>query len=440
MAARRAAERSQAEGELMAGMSRALLAAETDLVKLLRIIASRVASMVGDACIIRLVSEDGHALVPVAVDHADPDAAPELAGVVAGSAPSAGVSAQEALLASGTERLFTDTDEDSHAADPGWAPYLQRFGANGLLIAPLRARGETLGELVVTRPGSDRPYDDDDRRLLEDVAARAALAIANARLFVRAQLAESELREANEELERRVAARTADLERSNAELERFAAVASHDLRAPLRTIRSFVQLLEEDAADCLSEDAEQYMRFIVDSAGSMDDLVGGLLSWARIGRKGEEEPEDLDLDELLQGVLRGLDESIGATGATIERDGLGSVHGCPVRLRQLFQNLIENALRYRSPDRAPLVRIEGHVDDARLRVAVIDNGMGIDAKHHARIFRMFKQLQGRKAPAGLGLGLSLCEKIAALHGSHIKVESELGKGATFIFSLPLAVS
>ncbi len=436
--AKRVADRALAQGELLASMSRAMLAAETDLGELLRTIVTRVADMVGDACIIRLVSEDGHALVPVAVDHADPEATPELAEVVAGLRPGASTRSRgAALLSAGTEELDLDSEGQTHAADPGWAPYLERFGPGGLLIAPLRARGETLGELVVTRADPERPYDDDDRNLLEDVASRAALAIANARLFVRAQDAEADLREANEELEHRVEARTADLARSNAELERFAAVASHDLRAPLRTIRSFVRLLEDEVDESLNDDARQYMRFIVDSAGNLDDLVGGLLSWASIGRKGEEEAEYLELDRLVEGVMRDLDAGIRQAEATIEVGALGRIWGRPVRLRQLVQNLVQNALRYRSQQRAPVIRIEAHEAKGRLLVSVIDNGIGIDAKHHARIFRMFKRLQGHGADGGLGLGLSLCEKIAAMHGSQLSVHSALDEGATFGFSLPL---
>lgn len=440
-AAQQVLARANAHGQLLSDLSQALLAAETDLVELLRTIAARVSALVGGGCVIRLVAEDGQVLVPVALDHTDPEAVPGLAEVVADL--SGGESAsdpQEALLRAGTQRLFTRTGDMDRpqGGGGGWAPYLKRFGSDALLIAPLRARGETLGELVVTRTDGSRPYDEDDRRLLEDVATRAALAIANARLFVRAQLAEAELREANEALELRVAQRTAQLARSNAELERFATAASHDLRAPLRTIGSFVALLQEELGEDLSDDARQYLAFIVDSASGLDGLVGGLLSWSRIGLKGDEPHEDVDLDGVLGAVLRDLNESIVDTSATVERARLGHVFGGRQRLRQLLQNLIENALRYRSPDRAPWVRIDAVQEGDRLRVYVRDNGVGIDPRHHARIFRMFKRLRVAGADAeGLGLGLTLCDKIVGMHGGRIAVESTAGAGATFHFTLPL---
>lgn len=438
-AARQAAARAAAQSDLLSDLSRALLAAEIDLAELLKIIAARVAELTGGGCVIRLVTDDGQALVPVAIDHADPDAVPALAEVVV--EPRGGTQqGEEAVLLEGNARLFTATGdmERPQGGGLGWAPYLERFGNDALLIAPLRARGETLGELVVTRSGDTRPFDDDDRRMLEDVASRAALAIANARLFVRAQLAETELRHANEALERRVAERTAQLARSNAELERFATAASHDLRAPLRTIRSFMALLREELGEDLSPDGRQYMTFIVDSAAGLDDLVGGLLSWARIGLKGDEEPQDVDLDEVLGAVLRDLGESISAAGASVEAAPLGHVFGRRRRLRQLLQNLIENALRYRSPDRAPTVQVEGQVEGQRLRVYVRDNGVGIDAKHHDRIFRMFKRLRGSNGEStGLGLGLTVCDKIVGMHGDRIAVQSAPDAGATFHFTLPL---
>ena len=436
-AARQVAARAAAQSELLSDLSQALLAAEIDLPDLLRIIAARVARLTGGGCVIRLVADDGQALVPVAIDHTDPEAVPALAEVVVDPSRSAS-EPEDTVLREGNAFTRTDDMEWPQGGGVGWAPYLERFGSDALLIAPLRARGETLGELVVTRADGGRPFDDDDRRMLEDVASRAALAIANARLFVRAQRARNELHEANEALERRVAERTAQLARSNAELERFATAASHDLRAPLRTIRSFVGLLQEELGDDLSADGRQYLKFIVDSAGGLDDLVGGLLSWARIGLKGDEAPEDVDLDEILEAVVGDLGASIAATGASIETAPLGHVFGRRRRLRQLLQNLIENALRYRSPDRTPQVRVDGAVEDGRLRVQVRDNGVGIDPRHHDRIFRMFKRLRGAGEDAGgLGLGLTLCDKIVGMHGGRITVDSAAGKGATFAFTLPL---
>lgn len=428
---------AMARGELLSEVSRALAAAETDLPTLLQTIAQRVAEIVGDACAIRLLSEDGASLVPVAFEQIDESAPSPLSEIVAG--------AREILAspASGHDDSPTQNRMEEESAyielgpDEGWGPFLAQYGPQSLLVAPLRARGETLGELVVARTEGDFPYDEGDRGLLEDLASRAALAIANGRLFVQLKRTEADLIAANEDLERRVAERTAELARSNRDLEQFAYVASHDLRTPLRTIHSFVQLLEMELGEQLNEETRQYMRYVVEGVADMDALVQGLLSYSRIGRRDVEAPVAVDADAMFDTVHRSLGAAITASAAVVERGELGTIWARPGRMKQVMQNLLENALQYAAPDRPARVRVTARTEGSGRVLSVADNGIGVPPEQRERVFQMFKRLHARgKFGGGTGLGLAVCRKIVALHDGRIWLEDNAPHGTVVQVFLP----
>lgn len=241
------------------------------------------------------------------------------------------------------------------------------------------------------------------------------------------------------EAERRLAKQAEDLARSNADLERFAYVASHDLQEPLRMISSFVQLLSRRYAGKLDDKADEYIRYAVDGAARMQAMIQGILEISRIGRRGRAFA-DLALDGALQQALDGIHTQIAETGAVIERAALPLVHGDEVQIGQLLQNLVSNGLKFCRAD-APRIAISAReLGDGMVEVAVADNGIGIAPEHHARVFEMLSRLHTREEYAGTGMGLAIAQKIVERHGGRIWVESELGQGATFRFTLPRAAA
>jgi PAS domain S-box-containing protein len=226
-----------------------------------------------------------------------------------------------------------------------------------------------------------------------------------------------------------------ELARSNADLEQFAYVSSHDLQEPLRMIASYLQLLQRRYQGKLDEKADKYIYFAVDGASRMQNLINDLLEFSRVTTKARElEPTDCEL--ILNQVLSDLEVSIKENEVTVSYDPLPEVMADSTQLAQVFQNLISNAIKFRSKD-APEINISAEKDGDRWLFSVRDNGIGIDPKYSERIFEVFKRLHKREEYAGTGIGLSICKKIIERHGGNIWVESELGKGSTFYFTLPV---
>lgn len=257
--------------------------------------------------------------------------------------------------------------------------------------------------------------------------------------------AEIDLRMANEELEERVGARTRELERSlvelarsNRDLEQFAYIASHDLQAPLRNVRQGLELLEEHLDDIVGErfddEARELQSLVVDAISRMESLISGLLSYSRLQRTSSADAE-VDLKVIAEEVIEDLGVDIDAAGATVTVDGdLPVVVGDRVQLFQLIQNLVQNAIKYRSGGSAPNVRIAAVESDGEQLVAVIDDGVGIDPALHDRIFELFRR--GHANYPGVGMGLAICQRIVERHGGRIWVDSAPGEGAVFTFSIP----
>ena len=241
-----------------------------------------------------------------------------------------------------------------------------------------------------------------------------------------------DLRDARRELERRVAERTAELQDRNRELEQFAYIASHDLQEPLRTVSGYLQLIEQRYGDALDADAHDFIRFAVDGAARMQELIEALLSYSRVTSR-EAVIRPVALDAVIDDVLRGLDRAVHEAAATIVRSALPTVHGDRVQLGQLFQNLIGNALKFRG-DAPAHVTIAAHRDADHHVITVSDRGIGFDGRHAERIFAVFRRLQ-RKYP-GTGIGLAICKKIVTRHGGTIRAWSSPGQGASFQLCLP----
>jgi PAS domain S-box-containing protein len=237
--------------------------------------------------------------------------------------------------------------------------------------------------------------------------------------------------------QRRIERANEALRRSNAELEQFAYVASHDLQEPLRTITSFSQLLTSKYSGQLDSRAETYVRLINEGTGRMAQLLQDLLAFARV-TSGAETLVPVDTGAVLNVVLQDLHAQIERTGAQVEVGSLPAVLGDTSQLRQVFQNLIGNALKFSAPDRCPVIGVSAVRQGALIRFAVSDNGIGIAPEFFERIFTIFQRLHGREQYEGNGIGLSITRKIAQRHGGEVWLESTPGEGTTFFLTLPAA--
>jgi PAS domain S-box-containing protein len=226
-----------------------------------------------------------------------------------------------------------------------------------------------------------------------------------------------------------------ELGRSNRELEEFLYVGSHDLQEPLRMVVSYAQLLSKRYKGNLDSDADEYIAFAVDGAVRMQRLIQDLLAYSRVVTRGQD-MVDTSSDHALEQALERLRGVTEDSGALVTYDSLPAVLADETQLIQLFQNIIGNAIKYRD-QRVPHIHISSAECGAnRWTFSVKDNGIGIESEHFERIFRMFQRLHKRDEFDGNGVGLAICKKIVERHGGHISVESQLGQGSTFSFSLP----
>ncbi len=262
--------------------------------------------------------------------------------------------------------------------------------------------------------------------------------------------AESGTRRLNAELEERIQDRTfaleqanrklstanAELSSMNEDLRQFAYAAAHDLQEPLRMLSIYSQLLQRNYQGRMDLRADEHLATIVDSAKRMGLLLTDLLNYSSLIREEPVQvPPCVESKEVLDRVLSNLAREIELSRASITIEALPCVYATDVHVLQIFQNLISNAIKYRSADRPPQIGISATVRGAFCRFAVRDNGIGIDPIYHKQIFGVFKRLHGREVP-GTGIGLAICQKIVERYGSRIWVESAAGQGTTFYFELP----
>ena len=225
-----------------------------------------------------------------------------------------------------------------------------------------------------------------------------------------------------------------DLTRSNDELRQFAFVASHDLQEPLRSITSFCNLLKEEYHGRFDELADSYIERIINGAKRMKALVTDLLAYSRVSRDEQAAFQAVDLGEVVRDALANLQSAVSEADADIVFEELPAVVGDRVQLVQLLQNLIGNAIVYRSEQR-PRIRIDALRDGEVWKFSVRDNGIGIAPEHHLQIFEIFKRLHGRDQYPGTGIGLAVCKKIVQRHGGQITVDSQIGAGSVFQFTI-----
>ncbi len=294
--------------------------------------------------------------------------------------------------------------------------YPNLLGFPSIVLAPLIYRRQLFGVLNA-RSSRLNAYTEEDAEILSRVASQITPAIANSLLYadiVRTQ---------------------DDLARSNSDLEQFAYAASHDLQEPLRTITSYLGLVKDRYAGDLDHTAQEFVEYAVDGADRLRALINDLLEYSRVNVQ-ERPLESVNCNNAINTALRSLNQAIERNRAVIECSPLPTVIGDESQLYRLFQNLLSNALKFRSSE-APVIRVWAELKSDEWIFAVQDNGIGIAPEYRDKVFGMFSRLHSRSQYEGTGVGLALCSKIAQRHGGRIWVESDVGKGATFRFNIPV---
>lgn len=445
---------AQLHATILARTSKSL-SSSLDYKKTFQKVATILVPEFADWCSIETLNENG-TLDLVAIHHRDPkkvswahklraEYPPDL------SAPT-GV---PNVLRTGKSELYPHITNDileATVTDPEQLATIRKVGMHSVLIAPLKICGKAVGAITLIYAEQDKQFGKDDLGLIEEICNRASIAISNANLYKTAkdELAqrkklERQLRVANEKLESRVRERTeqleitnSNLERSNSELQNFAYVASHDLQEPLRKIQAFGNLLVDEYGTELKDGAE-YLERMRKAASRMSVLIEDLLEFSRVTTQARPFIA-VDLNDVVQEVLEDLETRIKETDGSIVVDKLPIVTADPLQMRQLFQNLIGNALKFHKENEHPIVHISSltNAKSARLdmhQLQVTDNGIGFDEKYLDRIFSVFQRLHTRDAFSGTGIGLAVCKKIVERHGGSITAKSKEGKGSTFIMTL-----
>ncbi|WP_434384807.1 ATP-binding protein [Melittangium boletus] len=413
-AAQRQVARLRARGEV----DRLLAEAGLDLPTVLEVIVHRVSEAVGDGCVLQLVNGEAGVLEPVLLHHPDPEARALLAGTVHARRQRLGEGLHGGVALRGEPVRLPDMDAERARALgtlPEYLPYLERYGAQSLVVVPLVARRRVFGSLGVVRDvaGGHGPHDEDEVRLLGGVAERAALAIADARTHA---VAIEGMRQRDD----------------------FLSVAGHELEAPLSALRLQVQLLARMAREVtLPRDLAQRVARAERSSERLGSLVNALLDAGRItsGRLRLER-EEVDLAALARDTVERMAEAFGRGGCEVRLAADAETTGRwdRARLEQVLGHLLSNAARH-GRGRPVEVRVEPAARE-RVRLVVKDQGQGIAPGDRPRLFERFGRAGPEPRSQGLGLGLWISREIVDAHGGAIHVQSAPGEGATFTVELP----
>jgi signal transduction histidine kinase len=296
-------------------------------------------------------------------------------------------------------------------------------GVERSMAVPMIAGGELIG--AITFGGPRAPFSSEQVSVAREVATQLAIAVNQARLYGRLQ------RQADE-LEQRVRERTAELEAANKELESFSYSVSHDLRAPLRAVDGFARMLEEDHAAQLDHEGRRRVAVIRDNSRHMGQLIDDLLAFSRLGRQALR-PADVDMAALAREVIAELGAH---ENAVVRVEPVPAARGDRALLKQVWANLLSNALKYSSKREAPEVEVSGASEGGQLVYRVRDNGAGFDMRYVDKLFGVFQRLHRSDEFPGTGVGLAIVQRVVARHGGRVWAEGEVGVGARFFFSLP----
>jgi PAS domain S-box-containing protein len=424
-AARAEAEEARQRFAFLAEAS-AMLAASLDYETTLSSVARLSVPHIADWCTVDIIVEDG-SIQLLAIAHVDPEKGlwarelrrqypPDLAGP-------AGL---PHVLRAGEPAMYSYVTDEMLQAGARSAEHLAIMRAVGfasVMIVPLTMRSRTLGAITFVSAESGRHYGQADLDLAQNLARPAALAIDNARLYRQVQ-------RLNESLERRAEG----LEAANKELEAFAYSVSHDLRSPLRAIDGFSRILVEEFSDQLEEEAQHYLGLVRENAQQMGQLIDDLLALSRLGRqplaKQPVEPRAL-VDRVLTGLA---DERAGRDVEIVVRD-LPPCQGDAALLKQVYVNLLANALKFTRRCEHAHIEIGSLEKDGQTVYYVQDNGVGFDMQYADKLFGVFQRLHRAEDYEGTGAGLAIVQRIIHRHGGRLWVEARPDEGATFYFTL-----
>jgi signal transduction histidine kinase len=324
-----------------------------------------------------------------------------------------------------------------HRDHPGFVQETHRRGGNAVVTGYAWTRGYAnfpgFDWLVLFRLARDQVYAPIDRLIwmVGGIGLLVILPLTGYGIWVSWELGreKNDLVEARQKLEESVS----ELGRSNADLQQFAYVASHDLQEPLRMVSSYTQLIARRYKGKLDADADEFIAFAVDGANRMQRLILDLLAYSRVNTAGRQF-EPTAMETVLKAALNNLTDAVKESQAIITHDPLPAVMGDDKQLAQLFQNLLSNAVKFGGAQ-PPRIHISAKQTDGEWLFSVRDHGIGLDPQYADRIFVIFQRLHTREEYPGTGIGLAICKKIVERHGGRIWVESELGKGATFYFTM-----
>ena len=324
-----------------------------------------------------------------------------------------------------------------HRDHPGFVQETHRRGGNAVVTGYAWTRGYAnfpgFDWLVLFRLDRDQVYAPIDRLIwmVGGIGLLVILPLTGYGIWVSWELGreKNDLVEARQKLEESVS----ELGRSNADLQQFAYVASHDLQEPLRMVSSYTQLIARRYKGKLDADADEFIAFAVDGANRMQRLILDLLAYSRVNTAGRQF-EPTAMETVLKAALNNLTNAVKESQAVITHDPLPAVMGDDKQLAQLFQNLLSNAVKFGGAQ-PPRIHISAKQTDGEWLFSVRDHGIGLDPQYADRIFVIFQRLHTREEYPGTGIGLAICKKIVERHGGRIWVESELGKGATFYFTM-----
>lgn len=308
-------------------------------------------------------------------------------------------------------RVYRTGTAESHAGENG--PAAHRFYWSYVMWPLLAADGSRAG--IMIQVTETTPF------LLQTTGMNQALILSSVR--------QHELTEDADRLNEK-------LQRANDDLKQFAFAASHDLQEPLRMITNFSQLLIKSRRSQLDAQAEVWVGFIKDGTTHMQNLLADLLAYIETSAGQGETRGSVDLNKSFERVIHNLRSAIDESGAVVTSGDLPTVHGQETRFTQLFQNLIGNAIKYHGPA-PPTVHVSAEQRKGEWLISVSDNGMGIEPEHHQIIFGVFKRLHGKAIP-GTGIGLAISQRVVERSGGRIWVESQVGVGTTFYFTLPIS--
>lgn len=429
-----------------------VLASSLDYKKNLQETAQLAVDEISDWCTIELFDEK-RVLQQVAVAHSDPKKV-AWAKELRKKQGAHDLTAERGIahvVRTGEPELYSHIPDEmlvNLANDDDELALIRSLGMSAAIIVPITSKTKTIGVMTFISAELRRHYTEGDLQIAQEVAARVSSAITNSRMYdlTQRELAERrrlqrELAQMNDKLEAHVAERTIqlektnlNLERSNRELENFAYVASHDLQEPLRKIQAFGNLLEDEFGEKLGE-GRDYLDRMRNAASRMSALINDLLAFSRVTTK-KEPLRKVALNGVVDGVLEDLEDLVRRTNGTVNVSKLPSVIADATQMRQLFQNLIANALKFHKPDVAPIVDVKAQKIGEEYEITVSDNGVGFDERYLDKIFAVFQRLNGREKYEGTGIGLAVCRKIVERHGGSITAKSAPESGATFIVTLP----